>query len=73
MLLVTLMDGISFFWDFTPQERVIFAEDDSFFSNYKAGEFIIHEGDDDDSLQIVIKGSVNITRTSAPDRVLVTL
>lgn len=63
MLILKLMEEIEFFSEFTPYERKIVADDNSFFEHYNSGDHIIHEGDDKDcSLYILLKGSVAITK-----------
>ncbi len=73
MLMMTLLTEIPFFWEFTDEERQIIADNDSFFSNYEPGEFIIRQDDSDRALFVLIRGSADVTINSHPDKVLVTL
>ncbi|MBF0136981.1 MAG: cyclic nucleotide-binding domain-containing protein [Magnetococcus sp. DMHC-1] len=59
--------------EFTPAERGMLVEGESFFVTYEANGQLIQEGNTDDALFIVIKGSVAITKASHPGTVLAVL
>ena len=73
MLLLKLLEQVPFFWDFTPDERQIFAENDNFFSTFSDGELVIREGDSDDALFVLISGQLIVKKSLFPDKVLATL
>ncbi|MBF0625870.1 MAG: cyclic nucleotide-binding domain-containing protein [Magnetococcales bacterium] len=74
MLLLKLIEQIPFFWQFTPDERSQLVEGETFFVTYQKGNFLIREGDQEDSaLLILIKGRVAITKSVNPDVTLATL
>ncbi|MBF0620353.1 MAG: cyclic nucleotide-binding domain-containing protein [Magnetococcales bacterium] len=73
MVLTKLLESIPFFWDFSPEERQLFANNDSFFTTYTNGETIITEGQTDDGLLILVSGEVNVTTNAFPDKILTTL
>ncbi|MBF0141877.1 MAG: cyclic nucleotide-binding domain-containing protein [Magnetococcales bacterium] len=72
-LLLKLLEEIPFFWEFTPEERAVFADNDSFFASFKDGEYLIHEGSTDDALFILIQGRVAVTKESHPNNVIAVL
>ena len=66
-----LMDEVSFFRTFSPEERAIFYEDNNFLSSYKDGEVIIQEGDLlDSSLYIIVSGTALVRRDEYPDNII---
>ncbi|MBF0262906.1 MAG: cyclic nucleotide-binding domain-containing protein [Magnetococcales bacterium] len=73
MLIQELMKQIEFFWDFTEEERKALIAADSFFNTYQDGEFLVTEGDEDDSLFVILKGEAKVVRRDYPDRILATL
>ncbi|MEO5376830.1 MAG: cyclic nucleotide-binding domain-containing protein [Magnetococcus sp. DMHC-6] len=72
-MITKLLGEIPFFWEFTQEEREIFAQNDSFFANYLPGEELICEGDTDDALFIVIQGQVKVNKNDNPGKVLAIL
>jgi CRP/FNR family transcriptional regulator, cyclic AMP receptor protein len=74
MLFFSLLDKIPFFWEFTAEEKSLFAANDNFFATFKDKEYLITEGDtNDDALFILIKGRADVTMKRTPDQVLATL
>ena len=73
MLFLALLDQVPFFWDFTSEEKALFAANENFFATFSDKEYLITEGEMDDDLFILIKGKVDVTTNSLPDRILVTL
>ncbi|MBF0152226.1 MAG: cyclic nucleotide-binding domain-containing protein [Magnetococcales bacterium] len=59
--------------EFTPAERAMLVEGESFFVTYEKNQYLIQEGSTDDALFIVIKGSVAVTQASHPGSVLAVL
>lgn len=68
-----LMEEISFFKEFSQEERQVFAENENFSQTYQKGDYLVTEGDTDDALLVLISGQVNIIKNSHPDRIIVTL
>jgi len=68
-----LLDTISFFKIFSPEEKKLILESESYFESFEPGEQIIEEGGLDNSLYIIIKGTAVVTKSSHPDRVITTL
>ena len=73
MVIYKLLEQIPFFWNFTPEEKERIVEGDSFFESFEEGDYLIHEGAEDATLFIIIKGSVIVTKNSHPDRIMTTL
>ncbi|MBF0124479.1 MAG: cyclic nucleotide-binding domain-containing protein [Magnetococcales bacterium] len=73
MLMLKLIEQIPFFWDFTQEERAVFVDSDSFFVNYAPNERLIREGDQDDTLMIILEGTAVVYNDASPDVVLATL
>lgn len=73
MLLLQLLERIPFFRDFNPAERLLLAESDSYFANYRTGEYLIRENEEDTALFILIRGRVAVTRNSAPNKAIALL
>ncbi|MBF0272404.1 MAG: cyclic nucleotide-binding domain-containing protein [Magnetococcales bacterium] len=73
MLIQTLMKEIAFFWDFTDTERNALISRDSFFTTYQDGEHLVTEGDEDDSLFVLLKGQAKVVQQTYPDRVITLL
>lgn len=70
MVILKLIDRIPFFAKFCQEDKLWLAEAGSFFENYEKGDFIIREGEAGDTLLVIIKGSVSVTKNSHPERVL---
>ncbi len=74
MILLKLMEQVPFFAEFTQEEREIFVENNSYFSVYENGQFIVNEdADDDHALYIIMRGTAIITKGSMPGKVLGTI
>ncbi|MBF0462054.1 MAG: cyclic nucleotide-binding domain-containing protein [Magnetococcales bacterium] len=73
MLLLKLIDKIAFFSRFSAEHKRVLAEAGSFFTHFKKDDFLIREGTTDNTLFIVIKGSVIVTKADCPGQVLATL
>ena len=73
MLLLKLLEQVPFFWDFTPDERQIFAENDNFFATFQEGDIVIREGDTDDALFVLISGQFLVKKNNFPGKTLATL
>ncbi|MBF0588366.1 MAG: cyclic nucleotide-binding domain-containing protein [Magnetococcales bacterium] len=71
--MMTLLQEISFFWEFTPEERKLISENDSFFSTFQPGAFLIRQDATDRALFVLIRGSANVTLNAHPETVLATL
>ncbi len=73
MVVAKLLNDIEFFKAMTDREKVRIIEGQSFFEGFEAGEFIIREGQRNDSLYVVIKGTALVTKNSHPEHVIATL
>lgn len=73
MVILKLIDKIPFFSTFSQEDKVLLAESGGFFESYTEGDFIIRENSKDDSLLVIIKGSVSVTKNSHPERPLAIL
>ncbi|OSM04958.1 Crp/Fnr family transcriptional regulator [Magnetofaba australis] len=62
MLIMKLLAEVPFFWSFTEQERQVFADDEeSLFVTLAANEKLCSEGDEDQALYILVKGTADVT------------
>ena len=73
MLMLKLLNRIPFFSNFSEDNKRSLAESDSFFTPFNAGDFLIREGDTDNALFIIVKGSATVTKNSLPGYNLATL
>ncbi|MBF0176326.1 MAG: cyclic nucleotide-binding domain-containing protein [Magnetococcales bacterium] len=73
MLVHKLIETAPFFREFTPAERAMLVEGESFFVTYHKNKQLIREGDTDDALFIIMKGSVEVTQESHPQSILAVL
>lgn len=73
MLFLKLIEKIPFFANFTVEHKRMLAESASFFIPFKKGEILIQEGSVDNTLFIVVKGSVTVSKAGIPGKVLATL
>ncbi len=74
MILLKLMEQVPFFSEFTVNEREVFVDNNSYFSVYESGQFIVSEDDaEDNSLYIIMRGKAIITKGSHPGKVLDTI
>ncbi|MEO5347237.1 MAG: cyclic nucleotide-binding domain-containing protein [Magnetococcus sp. YQC-9] len=73
MLIQELMKQIEFFWDFTEEERKALISAESFFSTYQDGDYLVTEGEEDETLFVILKGDAKVVRKDFPDRVLARL
>ena len=63
---MTLLYKIPFFNDFTNEEKLRIASMDSFIKRYENRNYIIAQGDLDNSLYVLLKGLVYITKNGNP-------
>ncbi|MBF0164993.1 MAG: cyclic nucleotide-binding domain-containing protein [Magnetococcales bacterium] len=70
MIMQRLLDNIPFFWSFTDEEKDRLLGLDCYFETYEAGEYLIREDAEDNSLFIILKGTAIVTKKSHPDRVI---
>ena len=73
MVVAKLLDEIPFFQAMTDREKLRIVEGQSFFEGYEPGEFIIKEGERNDALYVVIKGTALVTKRAHPEHVIATL
>ncbi len=73
MIAKQLLDTIPFFWTFTEEEKEHLLQLDSYFESFKTGEYLITEGDQDNTLYIILKGAAIVTKTSQSKKVIATL
>ncbi|MBF0183776.1 MAG: cyclic nucleotide-binding domain-containing protein [Magnetococcales bacterium] len=73
MLFLKLLEKIPFFTKFTIEHKRMLAESASFFVPFKKGEILIREGSVDNTLYIVVKGSVQVSKEGVPGEILATL
>ncbi|MBF0612341.1 MAG: cyclic nucleotide-binding domain-containing protein [Magnetococcales bacterium] len=73
MLFLKLIENLSFFADFSTEEKQKLLETDSYFATYQDGEYLIREGDEDRSLFILMDGQVQVTMNDRPNAPLATL
>jgi len=65
-----LLSKLSFFSIFTDEEKEVLSKLSNHIYSYKVGESIVHQGDFDPSLYILIKGLIHITKNERPKVVL---
>lgn len=70
---VQLMDNLTFFKDFTKEEKRLIAEIKNSLARFKSGEYIIRQGAYEQSIYVLLKGRVNITKKEVPRAVINTL
>ncbi|PIP73688.1 MAG: hypothetical protein COW89_02025 [Nitrospinae bacterium CG22_combo_CG10-13_8_21_14_all_47_10] len=68
-----LIKEIPFFKPFTAGEKKTLANLDSHIIEYKKGDYIIHQGDKDSTVFVLLKGVLAITKNEVPDAELNTL
>lgn len=68
-----LIKEIPFFKPFTAGEKKTLANLDSHIIVYKKGDYIIHQGDKDSTVFVLLKGVLAITKNEVPDAELNTL
>ncbi|MBF0294560.1 MAG: cyclic nucleotide-binding domain-containing protein [Magnetococcales bacterium] len=73
MIARQLLDSIPFFWNFSDEEKDHLLSLDNYFESFKPGEFLIHEGAEDNALYIILKGRADVTKNSMPKKVIATL
>lgn len=74
MIILKLLETIPFFWEFTQEELQRLTESDSYFVNYKPGDYLLKEGEDKDhAMLILIRGRVRVSRANKPDQTIATL
>ncbi|MEO5346622.1 MAG: cyclic nucleotide-binding domain-containing protein [Magnetococcus sp. YQC-9] len=73
MIAHRLLDNIPFFWSFTEEEKERLVGLDCYFETYQAGDYLIHEDAEDNSLFIILKGTANVTKKSHPKQVITVL
>ncbi|MGN7613221.1 cyclic nucleotide-binding domain-containing protein [Magnetococcales bacterium HHB-1] len=74
MVILKLIEKIPFFWEFTQEEKAsLVAQQDTFFANFKKGDYLIREESSESALYILIRGSVNVTKNQLPEVVIATL
>lgn len=73
MIAKQLLDSVPFFWIFTDEEKEQLLALDNYFESFKAGEYLIHEGAQDNALYIILKGTARVTKTSNTKKVIATL
>ncbi len=64
--LMSLIFRIGFFKSFTPEEKYLLGDCKSFTETYLQGDYIIQEGEKDDSFFIMLRGKAYITKNSLP-------
>jgi len=72
-LIFSFISSIPFFREFTHAEKDVLVNMDGIFLKFQPSQLIIREGDQDESLFILLRGSVNITKMSQPHVVLASL
>ncbi|MBF0368163.1 MAG: cyclic nucleotide-binding domain-containing protein [Magnetococcales bacterium] len=66
MVILELLEQIPFFWDMTEEEKKLILKDDSFFSVYQPGDYIIKEGPEETyPLYVMVTGDVKVTKNCA--------
>ncbi|MBF0110077.1 MAG: cyclic nucleotide-binding domain-containing protein [Magnetococcales bacterium] len=70
--LLSRLDTIDFFKEFTPDERAWFC-DNSLFCSYQDGKKIIIEGAQDRTFYVLIDGTVLVTKNAVPNEILARL
>ena len=73
MLINTLLEQIPFFYDFTQEERQVFAENDNFFVTFQDGECVIREGDYSDALFVLIRGQLIVKKNGHDNKIIAIL
>ncbi|WP_130471707.1 Crp/Fnr family transcriptional regulator [Candidatus Magnetaquicoccus inordinatus] len=73
MLFLKLLEKIPFFANFTTEHKRMLAESASFFVPFKKGDVLIREGSFDNTLYIVVKGAVMVSKSGVPGEILATL
>jgi len=68
-----LIKEIAFFKPFTAAEKKTLANLESHIIEYKKGDYVIHQGDKDSTIFILLKGVLAITKDEVPDAELNTL
>lgn len=68
-----LMAEIQFFKDLQDQELDNMADNENNFLRYKEGEFIIHQGESETPIYILLKGKAIVTRNQNPNSELAKL
>ena len=72
--LPTLLKKTQFFEKFTDEEKKVLLGMPHFFSNFRAGEFLIRENEkDDNALFVMLKGSASVTKNISPKKFLDTM
>ncbi|MEO5365535.1 MAG: cyclic nucleotide-binding domain-containing protein [Magnetococcus sp. WYHC-3] len=73
MELLDLIERISLFNSFSPQEKRKMAEFEHTFLRYEPGEFIVRQLTHESSFFILIRGQVVVTRNAQPERPIATM
>jgi len=69
-----LLKKTQFFEKFTDEEKKVLMGMPHFFSNFRAGEFLIRENEkDDNALFVMLQGSASVTKNSSPQQFLDTM
>lgn len=71
-LIIRWMKGVPFFTDFRDDDLSILSRDKKQFLKYETGESIIREGETDQCMYIILKGTVRVTKASASREVELT-
>lgn len=64
------INELPLFQEFSPEERKILLQSDGAFVKFRPSEYIINEGEVDDSIFIILRGIVHITKKSLPDIII---
>lgn len=67
---LTFLNSVPFFKVFTEKEKESLAAINNVFIQYDPGDFIIREKEYEESVYIILKGKVNITKTALPEIIL---
>ncbi len=72
-LILNLMDKLSFFGQFTREEKADLAGFENCVVKVELGEKIIRQGDTDTSLFVLLKGEAEVTKSEAPGKTIAKL
>lgn len=73
MIILRLINKVSFFDNFNQEDKVILAETGSFFETFEKDNYIVQEEDQGNVLFVIIRGSVRVFTNKNPDHILATL
>ncbi|MBF0427992.1 MAG: cyclic nucleotide-binding domain-containing protein [Magnetococcales bacterium] len=69
----SLLDRIAFFSRFSEVEKHQILCAQHHFVKFSAGEYLVRENDNDDTLYIILKGTAHVVKSSKPNHVLAKL